>query len=111
MAITIVFIVLLVALFLFITEWLPIDLVAVLMLLSLALSRILTPVEAFSGFSDPAVITITAFFILSAALFNTGVIESVGRRLHEIAGESQATTLLVVMLTAASIAACAVRAW
>lgn len=105
MAITIVFVILLLALFLFVTEWLPIDLVAILMLLGLALSGILTPVEAFAGFSDPAVITITAFFILSASLFNTGVIESIGRRLHEVSGESKTTALLVIMLTAASIAA------
>jgi di/tricarboxylate transporter len=105
MAVTIVLVILLIALALFITEWLPIDLVAVLMVISLALTGILTPAEAFSGFSDPAVITITAFFILSAALFNTGVVETIGRRLHEVSGTRQSTTLLVVMLVAAAIAA------
>jgi di/tricarboxylate transporter len=105
MAITIVIAILVLAIGLFITEVLPIDLVAMLMLLSLALTGILTPAEAFAGFSDPAVITIIAFFVLSAALFNTGVVESVGRRLHEIAGTNRTTILLVVMLTAAAIAA------
>ena len=62
MAVAIVLIILLLAVALFITEALPIDLVAVLMLLALALTRIITPTEALSGFSDPSVITITSFF-------------------------------------------------
>jgi di/tricarboxylate transporter len=105
MAVTLVFIILLVALALFITEALPIDLVAVLMLLALALTGILTPAEAFAGFSDPTIITIISFFIISAALFNTGVVETLGRRLHEVAGTSRTTALITVMLTAAAIAA------
>lgn len=105
MAITFVFIILLLAIILFLTEALPIDLVAILMLLSLALTRIVTPAEALSGFSEPAVITITSFFIISAALFNTGVIEAIGRKLHQVAGESSVRMLAVTMLTAATIAA------
>ncbi len=105
MAITFVFIILLLAIILFLTEALPIDLVAILMLLSLALARIVTPAEALSGFSEPAVITITSFFIISAALFNTGVIEAIGRKLHQVAGESSVRMLAVTMLTAATIAA------
>ncbi|MGH9833838.1 MAG: SLC13 family permease [Blastocatellia bacterium] len=105
MAITFVFIILLLAIALFVTEALPIDLVAILMLLSLALSRIITPPEALSGFSDPAVVTITSFFVISAALFNTGVVEAIGRRLYHVSGDGQARLLVVTMLTAAGIAA------
>jgi len=104
-AITFVFIILLLAIALFMTEALPIDLVAILMLLSLALSRIITPAEALSGFSDPAVVTITSFFVISAALFNTGVVEAIGRRLYHLSGDGQARLLVVTMLTAAAIAA------
>lgn len=105
MAVTIVLIILLLAVVLFITEALPIDLVAVLMLLALALTRIITPAEAFSGFSDPSVITITSFFVISAALFNTGVIEAIGRRLYNVSGANETKLLVITMLTAASIAA------
>ncbi len=105
MAITFVFIILLFAIILFLTEALPIDLVAVLTLLSLTLAGIVTPVEALSGFSEPAVITIISFFVISAALFNTGVIEAVGHRLSQVAGESAVRLLVVTMLTAAAIAA------
>lgn len=105
MEITFVFIILLLAIALFVTEALPIDLVAILMLLSLALSRIITPAEALSGFSDPAVITIIGFFVISAALFNTGVVEAIGRRLYHISGDGQARLLVITMVTAAGIAA------
>jgi di/tricarboxylate transporter len=103
--ITFVFIILLLAIALFVTETLPIDLVAILMLLTLSLSRILTPAEALSGFSDPAVITIIGFFVISAALFNTGVVEAIGRRLYHVSGEGPARLLAITMLTAAGIAA------
>ncbi len=105
MAITFVFIILLLAIILFLTEAAPIDLVAILMLLSLALAGVITPIEALQGFSEPAVITITSFFIISAALFNTGVVETIGLKLHQIAGESPVRMLVVTMLTASSIAA------
>src|SRR5215813_9235539 len=81
------------------------DMVAILMLLALALAGIVTPAEAFLGFSDPVIITLTSFFVISAALFNTGVVEAIAHRLHRITGESYLKLLGVMMLTAASIAA------
>jgi di/tricarboxylate transporter len=104
-AIVFVFTILLLAIILFLTEALPIDMVAILMLLSLSAAQIVTPSEALQGFSEPAVITITSFFIISAALFNTGVVEAIGQKLHQIAGDNNVKMLVVLMLTAASIAA------
>jgi len=81
-AIAFVFIILLIAIVLYVTEALPMDLVAILALLSLALAGVITPAEAFLGFGDPVIITLTSFFVISAALFNTGVVEAIGHRLH-----------------------------
>src|SRR5262245_26250530 len=81
------------------------DLVAILALLSLALAGVITPAEAFLGFSDPVIITLTSFFIISAALFNTGVVEAFGHRLHRLAGDGEVRLLVVMMLTASTIAA------
>src|SRR5499426_511721 len=100
-----VFIILLIAIILFVTEALPMDMVAILMLLSLAVGRVITPAEAFLGFGDPVIITLTSFFVISAALFNTGVIEAIGHRLHRLAGDGESRLLIVMMLTASSIAA------
>ncbi|HEX2488196.1 MAG TPA: SLC13 family permease, partial [Blastocatellia bacterium] len=97
MTVAFVYIILLLAIFLFVTEALPMDMVAVLMLLTLALAGIVTPAEAFVGFGDPVIITLISFFVISAALFNTGVIEAIGYRLHRIAGESELRLLVVIM--------------
>jgi di/tricarboxylate transporter len=104
-AIAFVFIVLLIAIILFVTEVLPMDTVAILMLLAMTLGRVITPTEAFLGFGDPVIITLTSFFIISAALFNTGVVEAIGHRIHRLAGEGEVRLLVVTMLTASSIAA------
>src|SRR5262245_32278233 len=100
-----VYIILVLAIILFVTEALPMDTVAILVLLTLAIAGIITPTEAFLGFSDPVIITLTSFFVISAALFNTGVVEAIGHRLHRVAGESDSKFMLVMMLTASSIAA------
>lgn len=105
MAIAFVFIILLIAIILFVTEALPMDMVAILMLLSLAVGGVITPAEAFLGFGDPVIITITSFFIISAALFNTGVVEAIGHKIHRLAGDGEVRLLVIMMVTASSIAA------
>ncbi len=77
--IAIVLSILLVALILFITEKVRMDVTALLVLVSLALTGVLEPSEAISGFSNPAVITVWAMFILSEGLANTGVANIIGR--------------------------------
>ena len=49
------------------------DIVAILVVLALMLSRVLTPREALAGFGDPAVILIAAIFVVGEALVNTGI--------------------------------------
>ncbi len=85
---------------LFITEWLRADLVALLLLVVLGATNILTSQETLSGFSRSAVITILAIFILTAGLSKTGATRALGRRLIRWSGKSE--TSLVVVLMAAS---------
>lgn len=61
---------------LFISEKLPVDLVALLAVTALVFTRVLTPEQAVSGFSNQATITIAAMFVLSAGLARTGVLEA-----------------------------------
>ena len=79
-------VILAIAIILFITEWLRVDVVALLVLLSLIVTGLITPEEAFSGFSSPAVLTVWAVFIVSGGLFHTGVANLLGDRLLKIAG-------------------------
>lgn len=95
------FIILIVALILFLTDKLPADLVALLVVVALGISGILTPQEAFSGFSRSAVITIMAIFILTEALQRTGVTEQVGNILLKVGGKSELRLVVVVMIAGA----------
>ncbi|CAN5919097.1 SLC13 family permease [soil metagenome] len=69
------------AIVLFSTEWLPIDLVALLILVSLVLTGIITAEEGVAGFSNNATVTVAAMFVLSAGLSKTGVVTLIGSRL------------------------------
>ena len=98
--IAIVLTILTLAITLFITEWVPMDVVALMVLGSLALTGVVNPTEAFSGFSSPAVVTVWAILILSGGLARTGVAGWIGHRMLRLAGESEARLLLIIMLTA-----------
>jgi di/tricarboxylate transporter len=89
------------ALVLFLTERFAVDLVALLVLVALGLSRVLTPQEVFSGLSDPAVITILAIFVLAHGLEATGIAERVGTFLVRTAGQSEIRLIVTLMSVAA----------
>jgi len=92
-----------VAALLLVTERLRPDLVALLVLLALGLSGVVTPEEAVSGFSRSAVITILALFILTHGLEKTGVTRWISFRLLSLAGPSPARLTAILMLTAAAL--------
>jgi di/tricarboxylate transporter len=93
------------AVVLFVTERLGMDVVALLVLGGLALSGLVTPAEALSGFSNPAVVTVWAVFILSGGLARTGVASVIGRQVLRLAGQGEVRLLVVIMLTAGLMSA------
>ncbi|MBE7552720.1 MAG: SLC13 family permease [Anaerolineales bacterium] len=95
------FAILFVSIALFLSDRLRADLVALLTVIALGLTGILSPQEAFSGFSRSAVITILAIFILAEGLQRTGVTEQVGHLLLRIAGTREGWLVVVVMLAGA----------
>jgi di/tricarboxylate transporter len=94
-------VILAIAIILFLSERLAIDLVALLVLVALGLSRVLTPQEVFSGFSDTAVITILAIFVLAEGLEVTGIAERMGDILVRIGAGSE-TRLIIALMSAAA---------
>jgi di/tricarboxylate transporter len=94
--------ILLMAVVLFVTEKLRMDLVALLVLGALALTGLVTPAQALSGFSSPAVVTVWAMFIISGGLSVTGVAQILGRQIMRLAGEGE-TRLIVVIMSIAGI--------
>ena len=79
------------------------DLVALLVVVALGVTGILTPRDAFSGFSSSAVVTIVAIFILTQALFATGVTERAGELLLRFGGTSERRLVVVIMLAGAAL--------
>ncbi|HET7091319.1 MAG TPA: SLC13 family permease [Anaerolineae bacterium] len=91
-----------IAVLFFITEWLRADLVALLLLVALGATGILTQQEALSGFSRSAVITILAIFILTAGLARTGATRALSRHLMRWGGRGE-LSLIVVLMTAGAL--------
>ncbi len=91
--------ILLASLVLFITAWVRMDIVALLVVGTLAVTGLITPQEALSGFSNPAVVTVWAMFIISAALYQTGVAGLIGRQLVKMAGGGEARLIAMIILS------------
>ena len=81
---------------LLIVDKLRIDIIGILCMLALAWTRILEPLEALSGFSSNAVITIIAVMILGRGIARTGVMAGFARLALKYAGNSQRRIVAVV---------------
>jgi di/tricarboxylate transporter len=89
------------AILFFVTEWLRVDVVAIIVVVALMLTGVLETKEALAGFSNAAVIAITALFVVGGAIMHTGLAGQIGRRILRIAGTSQLRLMVVVMLSVA----------
>ena len=59
---------------------------ALLTLVFLAVTGVVTPTEALAGFSNPAVVTVWAVFVLSGGLSYTGIAKLVGQQVLRFGG-------------------------
>lgn len=96
-----VFLILAVAILLFLSDRLRPDVIAILVMLALGLSGLLDAQEVFSGFSRSAVITILAIFMLAEGLRRTGVTEMLGEALLKLGGKRESSLVLTVTLAGA----------
>ena len=87
------------------TEWIRIDLTAILIIAALGLTGVLDAEGALSGFSSEPAIILAAMFVLSGALFHTGLSERLGNRIKLLAGNSYGRIILVVMPSVALLSA------
>jgi di/tricarboxylate transporter len=97
--------IILAALVLFATEKLRVDVVAILVLISVGVLGLITPDQLFSGFSNSAVITVWAVYMVSGGLFKTGVADTMGRAILKVAGDGEARLIATIMLTVGLISA------
>ena len=82
-----------------------VDVVAILIVLALILSGVLTPREAFAGFGDPVVVLIAAIFIVGEALVNTEVVHRLGDAVIKFGGGNETRLIVLVMTLAGAIGA------
>ncbi|MEM7144308.1 MAG: SLC13 family permease [Verrucomicrobiota bacterium] len=89
----------------FVREWFTPDIVAMTALAVLVVSGILSPQSALGVFGNSAPVTIACMFILSAALERTGLIEALADWFRRIAGKTEQSILLAMVLVVAPMSA------
>ncbi len=90
------------AILFFVTEWLRVDVVALIVVVALMMSGVLTAQQAIAGFSNPVVITIASLFVIGGGILQTGLAEAIGNRVLKIAG-GHPTRLMVMIMIAVSL--------
>ena len=92
------------AVILFMTEWLTVDLVAMLIIVALVITGVISPNEGLEGFSNSATLTVAFMFVLSAALLKTGALQMLAGQMSERfrARPKQATLLLMLLVAVVS---------
>jgi len=88
---------------LFISEWIRVDVVGILMMVLLPIIGLISPKQAFVGLSGNAVVSIIAVIIIGAGLDKTGVMNRVARPIIRLAGESEARIMVLISATVGTI--------
>lgn len=90
---------------LFVSDRLRLDVIALMALIALALSGVISTTEAVAGFAEPVVLMIAGLFVVAAGLFNTGVADAMGRWVGRVAGTGSTRLIAVIMLVTAFLSA------
>lgn len=90
---------------LLVTERIRNDIVAMLIVLALAVTGVLSPSEALSGFSSEPAIIVACIFVISGAFHQTGLAEKIGVWIGRLAGSSYSRILAVIMSSVALLSA------
>lgn len=90
---------------LFASDRFRLDLIALLAMLALAISGVLTTSQALAGFAEPLTLMIAGLFVVGAGLFETGVADRLGDVLARLAGRGEVRLLVATMLSAALLSA------
>ena len=96
-------IILLVTVILFVTELFRVDVIAIIAMLALVWAGILTPAEAFSGFSSNAVMSIIGVLIIGYGVEKSGLMRRVTRPIIKIAGKSENKLTALISLAVGGI--------
>lgn len=93
------------AIALFATERISVDLITFLLLIAMVVSGVLVPKEAFEGFSSDIIIILGSIFVISGALQQTGVLDLLGARILKYGGKSENGLLFLLMSATSGVSA------
>lgn len=98
-------VILVLAIVAFVSNRVPLGIVAIGVALALWATGVLTLNEALAGFGDPTVLFIAGLFVVSEALDASGVTAWAGQKVIGRAGTKRATLIIVISLLAAGVSA------
>jgi di/tricarboxylate transporter len=81
------------------------DAVALLMIVIMPFTGVITINEALAGFSDPSIVLIAGLFVIGEGLVRTGVARRLGDWLNATAGSSETRMLVLLMLVVSGLGA------
>jgi len=102
---TISFLILALVVILFVSNRVPVAIVALLCAIALYSTGVLSLEQALAGFGDPTVLFIASLFVVSEGLDASGVTAWAGQLLLNGAGEDRARLIVLMMLLVAAITA------
>ena len=97
MSIWLVSILLAAAMYLLITEKLPVDVTSIGIIVVLTITGILTPTEAIAGFASPAVITVGAMFLISKGMIRTGAVGFISQKVSRYSRRRPGLSILMIL--------------
>lgn len=94
-----------IGIFLFVREAFSVDTTSILIMALFIVSGVLNPEEGFSGFNHPATLTLGCMFVVSAALFKTGMIDSLSGGIVKAARKHYIAALVLFCLMSCTLSA------
>ena len=98
-------VILVLAIIAFVSNRIPLGIVAIGVSVGLYFTGVLSLTEAFAGFGDPTVIFIAGLFVVSESLDATGITTWAGQKVIARAGTTRRSLLLVIGLLVAAVSA------
>ncbi len=97
--------IILIGIILFVRDYFSIDTTSIIIMALFIVSGVLSPEEGFSGFNHPATITLGCMFVVSAAVFKSGLIDGLSAKLIQIAKINYFFALVSLCITSAVLSA------
>jgi di/tricarboxylate transporter len=98
-------IIIILAIIMYATEWISIDLVSIIVMLLLIMSGVISPEQGVSGFSNKATITVAFMFVISAAILKTGALQVFTHKIASLFKKNYTIGLFVFLFFIAFISA------